>query len=230
MACLYITSLSLWCHKLDIRIPLSLEFHSVNLRGREGSVIFSNKHPSPSLNTTAPCFLLMLHVECMCARMTLIVQRPGWWRLHRDAGFCNCYVRGRAKSALDHEYFYSEETHRTFTSSCISQSKSHASLTSKRDWEVQSYAVIRKEKAEIEGNHTNGYESQLEACRSISEITHSYTMLFWASFLAIKYQMGYYVCVGFGDSHLNKPLLTDATKKAYSKIKASQKRPTKSDL
>lgn len=59
------------------------------------------------------------------------------------------------RSALDHEYFYSEETHLTFSSSCISQSKSHASLTSKRDWEVQSYAVIRKEKADIEGNHSN---------------------------------------------------------------------------
>lgn len=42
--------------------------------------------------------------------------------------------------------------------------------------------------------------------------------------------MGYYACVCFGDSHLNKQLLKDATKKTYSKTEASQKRPTKSEL
>lgn len=171
----------MWWHELDIRIPLSLEFRSVNLRGRKGWVIFCNKHhlPAPNLNTTAPYFLLMLHIECICARMTLVVQGPGWWRLHPDASFYNGYIRERANYALGHKYFYQKRHASLFAPIVLAKVSYMPHLTSKKNGELQSCDVLRQvREEEIEGKHTNGYKSHREAFRSISETIHSHNRHF----------------------------------------------------
>ena len=50
-----------------------------------------------------------------------------------------------------------------------------------------------------------------------------FCIILWAALLGIKHQVSHYVCVNFGDSHVNKQLLKDAIHKEYSKIEASRK-------
>lgn len=165
---------------MDIRIPLALEFRSVNLRGREGWVIFrTHNSPAPHLKTTAPSFLLMLHVECTCSRVSSVVRGPGSWRLHPDACFHNGYIRVKANHALGHKYFYQKRHASRFAPIALAKVSYMPCLTSKRNGEAQSCDVLGKEREEIEGNHTNGYKSHLEAFRIISETIHSLNMHFF---------------------------------------------------
>lgn len=55
-------------------------------------------------------------------------------------------VSGEEQIALGHKYSHSKERLLNFSSYCIGQSKSHASLTSKRDWEVKSHEILKKGK------------------------------------------------------------------------------------
>lgn len=136
----------------------------------------------------------MLHVECICARMTLVVQGPGWWRLHPDACFYNGYIKGRANHALGHKYFYQKRHASFFAPIALAKVSYMPHLTSKKNGEVQSCDVLRKgREEEIEGKHTNGYKSPWEAFRSISETIHSHNMhpprphiMLWASLLGIQ--------------------------------------------
>lgn len=111
-------------HILDIRTPLSLEFHS----GNEWKARLSSVTNNTLIPQILIVFFLMLHVECMCAEMTLfsvVIQGPGWWRTYHDTHFYSCFNREKAKCVLGHKYFYSKETLLTFCSYCIGQSKSH---------------------------------------------------------------------------------------------------------